>query len=120
MIGVGAAGPLAQAPPAASREGSQRGGWTGIDLGALDAEDELAYWVAISLVPGVGPVGFARMLRRFGTARAAWAAGSALLESLPRIPEDAAPALARLQQSLIHIRRCRRKALCRSRWSPDH
>ena len=100
MIGVGTAGPRAQAPPpAGSQAGSERGGWTGIDLGALDPEEELAYWVAISLVPGVGPVGFARLLRRFGTARAAWAAGPALLEVLPRVPEDAAPALARLQRA---------------------
>jgi DNA processing protein len=99
MIGVGAAGPLAEAPPrAASRAGSERGGWTGIDLGALDPEEELAYWVAISLVPGVGPAGFARLLRRFGSARAAWAAGPALLEVLPRLPEDAGPVLARLQR----------------------
>jgi DNA processing protein len=98
MIGVGAAGPLAEAAPRGlSSAGSERGGWTGIDLGALDPEEELAYWVAISLVPGVGPVGFARLLRRFGTARVAWAAGAALLEVLPRVPEDAAPVLARLQ-----------------------
>jgi DNA processing protein len=98
MIGVGAAGPLAQAPTTAPGERSHWGGWTGIDLGALDPEQELAYWIAISLVPGVGPVGFARMLRRFGTARAAWAAGPALLEVLPRVPDDAGAALARLQR----------------------
>lgn len=100
MIGVGAAGPLAEAPPpAASRAAWERGGWSGIDLGALDPGEELAYWVAISLVPGVGPVGFARLLRRFGSARAAWAAGPALLEVLPRIPDDADPVLARLQRT---------------------
>jgi DNA processing protein len=79
---------------------SQRGhaGWIGIDLRALDRESEVPHWIAISLVPGVGPVGFARVLRRFGSARAAWAAGPALLESLARLPDDAAPALARLQR----------------------
>jgi DNA processing protein len=72
------------------------GGWTGIDLGSLDAEAERPYWIVLSLVPGVGPVGFARLLRRYGTARAAWLSGPALLAALPRIPDDAAPGLARL------------------------
>jgi DNA processing protein len=101
MIGVGAAGPAARAPArdtARSEAGSERGGWTGIDLAMLDPEQERDYWIAISLIPGVGPVGFARLLRRHGSARAAWAAGQALLEVLPRVPDDAAPALARLQR----------------------
>ena len=97
MIGVGASGPLAEAYPAAAPgQRSSLGGWTGIDLGALDPEAEAPYWIAIAQVPGVGPVGFARLLRRYGSARAAWVAGPALLEALPRVPEDAAPALARL------------------------
>lgn len=99
MIGVGSRGALARVPDeAAPLPFSERGGWTGIDLTALDRDVETPYWIAISLVPGVGPVGFARMLRRFGSAEAAWAAGSALLETLPRVPDDAAPALARLQR----------------------
>jgi DNA processing protein len=84
--------------PRAREPSFDRGGWTGIDLAALDREAEAPYWIAISLVPGVGPVGFARLLRRFGNARTAWAAGPALLETLPRIPDDAAPALARLRR----------------------
>lgn len=101
MIGVGARGPLIAAepmlpiPPQSRRD---HGGWTGIDLGALDRESEVPHWIAISLIPGVGPVGFARLLRRFGSARAAWAAGPSLLESLARLPDDAAPALSRLQR----------------------
>ena len=97
MIGVGASGPLAEARPApVPIQRSPVGGWTGIDLAALDPEAEAPYWIAIAQVPGVGPVGFARLLRRYGSARAAWAAGPELLEVLPRVPEDAGPALARL------------------------
>lgn len=106
MIGVGANG---------SRPGSGRvedprprelsaverphgGAWSAADLSTLDPASEEPYWIALSLVPGVGPVGFARLLRRFGSARAAWAAGSTLLEELSRVPEDAATALARLRR----------------------
>jgi DNA processing protein len=101
MIGVGARGPVAAAPPfatAAPGFRSEHGGWSGIDLAELDPEAEAPYWIAISLVPGVGPVGFARLLRRFGSARGAWAAGPGLLEALSRVPDDAAPALARLRR----------------------
>jgi DNA processing protein len=101
MIGVAANGPVSDmraTPMSPSRNGSEAGGWTGIDLAALDREAEAPYWVAISLVPGVGPVGFARLLRRFGSAEAAWAAGPALLEVLPRVPEEAAAALTRLHR----------------------
>ena len=104
MIGVGADGPVAsQDRPAegATRDPLQPGvgrGWTGLDLAALDSQLETPFWIAISLVSGVGPVGFARLLRRFGSARTAWAAGSALLEELPRLPEDAAVSLARLRR----------------------
>jgi DNA processing protein len=52
----------------------------------------------MSLVPGVGGVGFARMLARFGSARAAWAHGDELLDCLPRQPQDASHELARLRR----------------------
>jgi DNA processing protein len=74
------------------------GGWSAVDLSALDPTSEAPYWIALSLVPGVGPVGFARLLHRFGSARAAWAAGPSMLGELPRLPEDAAAALARLRR----------------------
>lgn len=115
MIGVGARGPLVDA--AASNEESANGhaapadrpagfasdrltraGWAGLDLTGLDSGAEAPYWVALSLVAGVGPVGFARLLRRYGSARAAWAAGSNLLAELPRLPDEAAPSLARLRR----------------------
>ena len=99
MIGVGTKGAIAESLHDDKRQPAGRsrlGGWTGLDLAELDGESEAPYWIAVSLVPGVGPVGFARLLRRYGSARAAWDAGAALLEVLPRAPEDAAPALARL------------------------
>src|ERR671919_409221 len=73
-------------------------GWLDLDLEGLDREAERPYWIAISLVPGVGPVGFARILDRYGSGRAAWAAGSQLLSCLPRVPPDAAPGLRRLRR----------------------
>lgn len=97
MIGVGVKGPVVRdrVDAVAPARGA---GWQAIDLGALDPVVETPYWIALSLVPGVGPVGFARLLRRFGSARAAWAAGPALLAELPRIPDDAAVAIARLRR----------------------
>jgi DNA processing protein len=81
---------------AASR--TPRIGWSGLDLQALDAEVERPYWVAISLIPGVGPVGFARILERFGSARAAWASGTELLDCLPRAAPDSAAGFRRLRR----------------------
>jgi DNA processing protein len=74
------------------------GGWQSLDLTSIDAEADRPYWIAISLVPGVGGVGFARMLDRFGSARAAWAAGDELLACLPRRPQDATEGLARVRR----------------------
>jgi DNA processing protein len=106
VIGVGASGPrgdqLRQLPPPHHAEGpafvGAGTGWGALRLGELDAEAERPYWIAISLVPGIGPVGFARLLHRFGSARAAWAVGSAMLEDLPRLPDDAASGLGRLRR----------------------
>jgi DNA processing protein len=106
MIGVGAEGPVGSSAPGHDRQPrrlptparSPHGGWSAVDLSALDPASEAPYWIALSLVPGVGPVGFARLLRRYGSGRAAWAAGESLLEELPRLPDDAAPAFARLRR----------------------
>jgi len=108
MIGVGASGPLGDSgvrplprPRAAGglAFAGPEVGWSGLRLGELDAEAERPYWIAISLVPGIGQVGFARLLHRFGSARAAWAAGPAMLEGLPRLPEDAGSGLGRLRRT---------------------
>jgi DNA processing protein len=55
--------------------------------------------VALSLVPGLGPVSFARLIRRYGSGRAAWHAGSDILEVLDRPPAEAREALRRLRRS---------------------
>jgi DNA processing protein len=99
VIGVGTAGPRGEASRvslAALR--SANGGWAGLDLSAVDPERERPFWIALSLVPGVGPVGFARLLRRFGSARAAWAAGTGILDELPRVPDDAVSGLRLLRR----------------------
>lgn len=106
MIGVGSNGPVDTQPIA--RDGTprtvappvryDRGGWAGLDLAHLDPETEAPFWIALSQVAGIGPVGFARLLRRFGSARAAWDAGLTLLEELPRAPDDAPAGLARLRR----------------------
>ena len=106
MIGVGAEGPVAMPPVSGgdraadgnAAASTERGGWMTLDLGRLDPRVEVPYWIALSLVPGIGPVGFARLLHRFGSAEAAWAAGPLLLDVLPRTTDDAGPVLARLRR----------------------
>jgi DNA processing protein len=87
------AGPLPLAGPAV--------GWDALELTGLDRDAERPYWIAISLVPGIGPVGFARLLHRFGSARGAWAAGPSMLDGLPRLPDDARSGLARLRRASV-------------------
>ena len=98
MIGVGRARPRAAARFDPVDSGPLRGSWQTLGLESIDAEADRPYWIAISLVPGVGGVGFARMLERYGSARAAWAAGDELLECLPRRPQDAVEGLARIRR----------------------
>jgi DNA processing protein len=104
MIGVGTAGPIGGEIGVATTLFAlphERGGWAAIDPTRFDVLDERPFWIALSLVPGVGPVGFARLLLRYGSARAAWSSGPELLAELPRLPDDAAPALARLRRSSV-------------------
>ena len=98
MIGVGRAGARAVTPVATSERPTPAGSWHALDLGAIDAEADRPYWIAISLVPGVGGVGFARLLARFGTARAAWRAGDELLACLPRSSPEASLGLTRIRR----------------------
>jgi DNA processing protein len=97
VIGVGRERPASAEP---EREGRPAfsGAWHGLDLERIDADADRPYWIAISLVPGVGGVGFARLLARFGSARAAWAAGEEMLDCLPRRPPDATHGLARIRR----------------------
>lgn len=82
MIGVGASGPL-----------GQRGGRTG---GRASERD---HWIALSVVPGIGPAGFAQLLRRHGSAAAAWTAGSRGLREATRLPAAAGVAFDDLRRS---------------------
>ena len=52
---------------------------------------ERDHWIALSLIPGIGPAGFAHLVRRHGTAASAWVAGPEGIEGLPRHLEAIAP-----------------------------
>ena len=80
MIGVGTAGPL--------------GGTTGSAARASERE----HWIALSLVPGIGPAGFAQLLRKHRTAAAAWGAGSSGLAGVARLPATTAGAFDELRR----------------------
>lgn len=83
MIGVGRSGPRGgDATIAAGRAAA-------VDL-ARDA-DERACWIALAALPGVGPVGFATLVERHGSARGAWRAGERALEGLPRVDDETLP-----------------------------
>ena len=53
-------------------------------------------WIALSLVPGVGPVGFAHLIRRHGSAVAAWDAGPEGLDGIGRLGSGAKDGFAAL------------------------
>lgn len=103
MIGVGSPGapavPLSgpDAPAPSRRPGQPWRGWSELPLGHLDADAERPYWLALAQVPGVGPVGFGRMLARHGSARAAWSLGAALLAEVDRPPPEARSTLSQLR-----------------------
>jgi DNA processing protein len=59
---------------------------------------ERAAWLALSSVPGIGPVNFGRLIRRHGSAVAAWQRGATLLDDLERIPPEAHDELAQRQR----------------------
>ncbi|HSK93934.1 MAG TPA: DNA-processing protein DprA [Candidatus Angelobacter sp.] len=82
MNGIGRGGPLG--PVAVSQAGRAT---------------ERQYWIAISLVPGIGPVTFWQLIGRFGSATGAWRAGPAALDQLRRVSTDAARGWERLSRS---------------------
>jgi DNA processing protein len=53
-------------------------------------------WIALSLIPGVGPAGFARLVHRFGSASEAWRAGPAGLAALGRVAPESATGFGQL------------------------
>lgn len=81
MIGVGAAGPRGSHEPAGGMRASER-----------------ECWIALSLVPGIGPAGFAQLMRIHGSAGAAWAAGPSGLAELTRLGGEAREAFGELQK----------------------
>ena len=108
MIGVGAAGPLPDSADDTPRQprGSDRSrrvepwpGWSGLPLHRLDPALERPYWVALSLVPGLSPEAYGRLLHHFGSARDAWEAGPALLGELQRPTPEAPEALRNLRRN---------------------
>lgn len=77
-----------------------------------------AAWVALSLVPGMGPASFAAVLHAFGSARAALEAGPALVPLMHQAPPEAADHLRRhpaRTASQSHARVERRLAACDGR-----
>ncbi len=89
MIGVGTRGPLgADALVADAPRPPRPTSWHALDLRSIDREADRDAWLALSLVPGMGPAGFAAALHRWGSARAALAAGPALREVIQRAPAD--------------------------------
>lgn len=55
-------------------------------------------WIALSLVPGIGPAGFAHLVRRHGSAAAAWKAGPDGLEGIGRLGPGAREGLTELRR----------------------
>lgn len=100
MIGVSGRQPgdEAAAPDWPTIDGRRPGAWRDVDLASIDPLVDRPFWLALSQVPGIGPVGFARLLLRYGSAGAAWAAGPDLLHELPRTVEGAVLGLRRLQR----------------------
>jgi DNA processing protein len=69
-------------------------------------------WIALSLVPGLGPAGFARLVRDHGSASEAWRAGPAAIEAVVRLAPEAAAALEELAR--IGPRRLARDLVART------
>jgi DNA processing protein len=94
MIGVGTRDP-GTAERARGGGPDRPASWHTLDLHRLDGHAERAAWVALSLVPGMGPAGFAAVLHRYGSARDALRAGVELVPLLHRPPPSAGEHLRR-------------------------
>ena len=84
MIGVGTAG--ANDPGAGRRRGGGRA-------------TERDCWIALSLLPGVGPAGFAQLRRRFGSAMAAWNAGPVAVGDVARAADRDRASIAEVMRT---------------------
>jgi DNA processing protein len=76
------------------------GAWTGLPLAELDPDAERPYWLAISQVPGLGPVAVARLLRSAGSLRVAWQ-GGLVEQAVSGLPVEARRAAA---EEVLRIR----------------
>ena len=83
MIGVGVRDTPREPPRGRSRSGSRA--------------SERDHWLALSQVPGIGPAGFAQLLRHHGSASAAWSAGPDGLRAVSRLSPDAEAGFHRLR-----------------------
>jgi DNA processing protein len=68
------------------------------DASRVRRASERECWIALSMVPGIGPAGFAHLIRRHGSAAAAWAAGPAGLDGVVRLGSGAEGAMADLRR----------------------
>lgn len=82
MIGVGR-------PSSRDRAGTRAGG----------RATERESWIALSMVPGIGPAGFARLVARHGSAAAAWEAGPAGIREVAGLRDHAADGMERLSRA---------------------
>lgn len=60
---------------------------------------ERDHWLALCQVPGIGPAGFAQLLRHHGSAAAAWAAGPDGLRAVCRLSPDTEAGFDRLRRT---------------------
>lgn len=81
MIGIGVRDARSHPPRSASRA------------------TERDHWLALSLVPGIGPAGFAQLLRHHGSAAAAWVAGPDGLRAVSRLSPDTESGFERLRRT---------------------
>jgi DNA processing protein len=103
VIGVGARrDPQPREEPlngaSADRPTPAGAGWRALDMRAIDIGTDRPYWIALHALPGMGPVTFARLLHRFGTARGAWAQGERLIGEMPRPGPTSHAVLQRLMR----------------------
>jgi DNA processing protein len=65
-------------------------------IGARAAMGERDCWIALSSVPGVGPAAFAQLVAHFGSATAAWQAGSGGLRTVRHLDDESFVAMEAL------------------------
>lgn len=87
-------------PVAQLRAGTAPARWTGLALDHLDPDLERPFWIATSLIPGLGPAAVAGLVAACGGLRRAWHEG-AVDVAVARLP-DVTRSTAR--QQLAHIR----------------